>query len=125
MPVFPEVVIPTVSDPDLDESTTLLCGIAPNTTDFVVTWTTPNGSSFTPTDLANDATTLGQKYMILNGRISTMFPQGSILTVRQLSYLDSGTYTCSVELTGTNMRDSAEIELTLLGNEHVATNVQP
>jgi hypothetical protein len=97
-------------DSDLDERIALVCGIMPNTTEFVDTWTAPNGNSFTSTDISNDAM-LSDKYVIRNGGIGSNFPQGSLLNVKRQSYLDSGTYTCSVEVTG-----SAEIQLALLGN---------
>jgi hypothetical protein len=105
-------------DSDLDESIALACGIMPNTTEFVDTWMAPNGNSFTSTDISNDAM-LSDKYVIQNGGISPGFPQGSILVVKRLSYLDSGTYTCSVEFTGgdnSGTTGSAEIQLMLLGN---------
>ena len=117
-PVPPaNTIIPTRIDPALDESTALTCGIVLITTAFIPTWTTPNGNSFTPDDLA-DSEQLSRKYIITNGRISTNFSQGSILTVMKLSYLDSGNYTCSVEFTGgpsAGMTGSAEFQITLLG----------
>jgi hypothetical protein len=105
-------------DSDLDESIALACGIIPNTTEFVDTWTAPDGNSFTSTDISTDAM-LSDKYGIRNGGINSNFPQGSILIVKRLSYLDSGTYRCSVEFTGgdnSGTTGSAEIRLTLLGN---------
>ena len=114
-PVPPaNTIIPTRIDPTLDESTALTCGIVLITTAFILTWTTPNGTSFTPDDLA-DSEQLSRKYIITNGM---NFPQESILTVMRLSYLDSGNYTCSVEFTGgpsAGMTGSAEFQITLLG----------
>ena len=113
MPVPPaNFAIPSPNDPDLSESAALTCGIVPNTTAFVPTWTAPNGVSFTPDDLADSE--LGRKYGIVNGRLTSSFPQGSILIVMRLSYLDSGSYTCSVEFND-GRTGSAEFQLTLLG----------
>ena len=122
MPVPPaNFIIPSPNDPELDESTALTCGIGPDTTAFVPTWTAPNGVSFTPDDLADSE--LGRKYGIVNGRFTSSFPQGSILTVMRLSYLDSGNYTCSVEFSN-GLTGSAEFQITLLGKcryEHRAS----
>ena len=113
MPVPPaNFAIPSSNHPALDESVVLICGIVPDTTAFVPTWTAPKGVSFTPDDLADSE--LGRKYMIQNGRLTSNFPQGSILTVMRLSYIDSGNYTCSVEFSD-GMTGSAEFQLTLLG----------
>ena len=113
MPFTPaNFAIPSPNDPDLEESTVLICGILPDTTAFIPTWTAPNGVSFTPDDLADPE--LGRKYMIQNGRLGLNFPQGSILIVMRLSYLDSGNYTCSVEFNDSRT-GGAEFQLTLLG----------
>ena len=123
MPLPPSVVIPATNDSDLNEAVALVCGIASNTTEYITTWTVPNGTSFTPDDLA----TLCCKYTVQNGRISPNF-QGSILTIRRLSYLDSGNYTCSIEFTGgssAGRTGSANITLTLLGEYNYHTMLSP
>lgn len=113
VPQLPSIIIPSPGDVDLDESTALICGIVPDTTEYTPTWTTPGGDSLTPADVA-----INPKYTIQNGRIGPNFPQGSVLAVMRLSYLDSGNYTCSIAFTGgpnAGTTHTARIELSLVG----------
>ena len=110
----PSATIPSTSFP-LSTATVLSCGIV-NAANFTGTWTTPNDGVITPQDL-DTMGSLGHKYNILNTPVPG-FQGGSILLIRILSYLDSGTYTCSISFTdGENagITESDDIELSLLG----------
>ena len=93
----------------------LLCRVVPNTTEYVSTWTTPAGIL---TLAGVNFRAFGTKYGVINGEFGNNYPQGSILTVNRLSYLDAGNYTCSIAFTGgayAGPTHSADIELILLG----------
>ena len=60
---------------------------------------------------------LGSKYSIVDAPVPG-FQGGSTLLIRMLSYLDSGTYTCSISFTDgeyAGTTESDDIELSLLG----------
>jgi len=87
----------SVTPSSLSAFTSLVCVIVPNITleEYISTWTTPSGESFT-----NQSSLTGRKHAVLNARIFSSFPQTSILTIHMLSYTDAGRYTCSIEFIG-------------------------
>ena len=93
--------------------TALICGIIPNTTEYTTTWTTPTG------EMINGEGVSGQ-FIVSNNAIA-QYPQGTLLGITNLSYNNSGNYTCSVEFTGgdqAGMTGSGTIQLSLLGECH-------
>lgn len=115
MAIDPSVTIPS-NGYILTPSYAMLCGIVPNTTQYTVTWTTPNGANITAQGLTSGMAN-GNKFRVQNGMFGlTSFPQASSLTIMRLSYMDSGNYTCSVLFTGgTNSTGNSTIQLSLLG----------
>ena len=103
-------------------SAALFCGIVPNTTEYVTTWITPDNGNFTLPGI--DMRIFEAKHRIVNGNFGGNTPQGSILIVLRLSYLDAGNYTCSIAFTGgpnAGTTHSADIELILSGKEKIIT----
>ena len=94
-------------------ATALTCGIIPNTTEYTTRWTLPSG------EMINGRGISGQ-FIVSNNAIA-QYPQGTLLGISNLSYNNSGNYTCSVEFTGgaqAGKTGSGTIQLSLLGECH-------
>ena len=113
----PEVIIPSGMEA-LTMTHILFCGIVEDTQDYSITWTTPNEESITTSGATPIEQQPGGKFSVTNS-MNTEFPRISSFIIMELTYLDSGNYTCSVTFTGgsenVGMTVAATIRLELLG----------
>ena len=94
----PEVIIPSEMEP-LTMTHFLFCGIAEDTEDYSITWTTPNGESITTSGATPIEQQPGGRFTVTNS-LDAEFPRISSFIIMELTYSDSGNYTCSVTFTG-------------------------
>ena len=102
------VVIPSRGHP-LNSFIGLTCGIIQS--NFTATWTTPDGSPITASGARGRMTGPNGRLTVVNNAVPG-YSDGTTLLIGQLSYLDSGNYTCSA--TANNVTNSATIQLSLL-----------